>query len=572
MKSDPESISKSHEQGEIDNNNHKILLNPKIVDDYKPSLLQKLLSFGEIYGHTQIGEGSFNSIFLGKTPEKEIVYRTVKDRSKKVSHIDGPESPYILNSKLKRVMSNMLALEDTGKNTKPDIIEGTTIEYQKKYDGDLSKFLRSSGNKNPISLNKASLMRVFFQTLVALNTLHNNGIIHGDIKPKNIVFRWNEKKIRIAVIDLDGLRFVDENGKLKENQKRPDFTILYASPSKNYKHQDIYALFLTCLELYGGSRQSYDPGEKGFCGGYDDDISWVTSKQGRTQWVNNQLDKIKDQDITDFFQALQENDLEKALALPMFSSLRMEEILEEKSYYFLSTYPERKINMGGIFELYTRSTQNVILGATLLLEALENKENVELNLTEYVIWEKCVKNAMNKEENGERLKDLLNQLYNDIKTKMNALVNKPTIVKDTPKDPVKQSNQVINNVIEALKEIKSTKTGGKLLQTLETINSNIKTNEGNNGPQGKLERLFKCLKTFYKTAETKRNQKVFKGEKSPIIKQVETLFKQCTGMDISTNINEERWPNIVDRILNPQEAKQEQQKNNLSPPLKIKGK
>lgn len=55
---------------------------------------------------------------------------------------------------------------------------------------------------NPISPEMVrTLFNIFFQTILAVEKLHKNGILHRDIKPENIL--WDEKQQIIHLIDFD---------------------------------------------------------------------------------------------------------------------------------------------------------------------------------------------------------------------------------------------------------------------------------------------------------------------------------------------------------------------------------
>ena len=48
------------------------------------------------------------------------------------------------------------------------------------------------------SFNKESIKKIFFQLIDAVDYLHENGILHRDIKPGNILINENSLEIKLA--------------------------------------------------------------------------------------------------------------------------------------------------------------------------------------------------------------------------------------------------------------------------------------------------------------------------------------------------------------------------------------
>ncbi len=98
--------------------------------------------------------------------------------------------------------------------------------------------------KKRVSLNEFS--RIARQTLEALNSLHKQEIVHGDIKPENVVVDSDGK---VSVVDL-GLA-------AKENEDGLSFTSFYRPPEnvldeRIYSKGDIWALGTTLFILLTG--------------------------------------------------------------------------------------------------------------------------------------------------------------------------------------------------------------------------------------------------------------------------------------------------------------------------------
>lgn len=105
--------------------------------------------------------------------------------------------------------------------------------------GDLVTFI----NKNKIT--ESVLRNIAISILKALNVLHSNGYIHGDVKPENILVR-NKKEF--VLIDFDLLKYTDPDDLIYYSLNISG-TIHYASP-ENYHgiyggFSDIWALGIT---------------------------------------------------------------------------------------------------------------------------------------------------------------------------------------------------------------------------------------------------------------------------------------------------------------------------------------
>jgi len=110
----------------------------------------------------------------------------------------------------------------------------------KKYDGDLRKLLPK--------LNIEQKHKVVKDVLLALIFLHDRKLLHGDIKPNNILLNMNPFR---SVLGDCGFLSVTEKSKVKYGNW------FYRGPNPlNSSKQDIYSLGIVLLEIYGGYRIS----------------------------------------------------------------------------------------------------------------------------------------------------------------------------------------------------------------------------------------------------------------------------------------------------------------------------
>ena len=93
-------------------------------------------------------------------------------------------------------------------NLKACILPTTTYSIQEKYTSDLSTYL----NKNPIGLIDFDIAK---QIINIVQTIHNNGIYHRDIKTENFLVKILKNIIKVAITDF-GLSIYKQDGKLKK--------------------------------------------------------------------------------------------------------------------------------------------------------------------------------------------------------------------------------------------------------------------------------------------------------------------------------------------------------------------
>jgi serine/threonine-protein kinase len=123
---------------------------------------------------------------------------------------------------------------------------------------DLSNY---KNNKSIYSLvKKEGKNKVVSKILDAFIRLHEHKIIHGDVKPSNIMLTIVGDELKVKIIDF-GL-FIPNDHHLKREKENPlPFSLIYASPELmlNYPESifpatDIYSLALTIYEFLCGEK------------------------------------------------------------------------------------------------------------------------------------------------------------------------------------------------------------------------------------------------------------------------------------------------------------------------------
>ena len=188
-----------------------------------------------------LGKGSFSSVYLGKRIVDGL------DIAIKIINLND-----ISDKVLEYINQEVTIMNIIKKNPHPNIIQCLDVIHRKKRiyiimelceNGDLGKYLT-----NPI--NETYAQFYFAQLSAGLNYLSAHGIVHRDIKPKNILLTNKRKVLKIADF---GLAKLLDSGLLNTMVGSP----LYMSPEvmygKEYNSQtDLWSIGMILFEmLYG---------------------------------------------------------------------------------------------------------------------------------------------------------------------------------------------------------------------------------------------------------------------------------------------------------------------------------
>ncbi len=128
---------------------------------------------------------------------------------------------------------------------------------------------------NPSFFSNEDIFDIVRQVAEGLAYLHENNIIHNDIKPANIVFRkTDEGQVQCSIIDFGislNLKNYTKNAYHKEIASSK--TVVYAAPEKlngvnTEPKSDIFSLGMVIYELAGGKNKSITAGDIVVKGGH----------------------------------------------------------------------------------------------------------------------------------------------------------------------------------------------------------------------------------------------------------------------------------------------------------------
>lgn len=125
------------------------------------------------------------------------------------------------------------------------------ILIREHFDGfDLKEIIATRKLYKKLSTN--TILSIFCQVLEALNHLHSLGIIHSDVKPSNIIIKFNDDSEPIVkLIDLEQAHLLNRSN---YHHKKP-FSLIYSPPEQLLKRthlineqSDIYSTGITLYE------------------------------------------------------------------------------------------------------------------------------------------------------------------------------------------------------------------------------------------------------------------------------------------------------------------------------------
>jgi serine/threonine protein kinase len=172
-----------------------------------------------------IGEGAFGSVYLSRIKDKGCVLKRINYEKRNDVMIMSPSS--IREATFLSHINHECVIKPI-KITKDFI-------FMPYCCGDLTS-LRT--------LSWGTYLDIFYQTLLALAHIHGLNIIHGDIKPQNILI--HDGKIKLCDFNLSSI----DNNQLRGDVYTSSYRPLEVIFSTYNKKSDIWALGCTMWELY----------------------------------------------------------------------------------------------------------------------------------------------------------------------------------------------------------------------------------------------------------------------------------------------------------------------------------
>lgn len=241
------------------------LLKPK-SDSFESSITENNFSNEEIIINNKVyvkdkilGKGTFKTAFLAHEKEKDsnkvVLYVFEITNSNNIyRELDIYENLTKFNKDSSCKKFNLLCVKEViyGKDQRDietNIIPNDKFiitEYLQDYIS-LDKFIEMKQ-----SIKTKNILYIMYQLVNATLFLHENGIVHHDIKPQNIMI--NLENLHVVIIDFGVSCFLKGNKYLCKNAELS--TPLYANPKYQYdiaydidKDYDIFSLGLVMYEL-----------------------------------------------------------------------------------------------------------------------------------------------------------------------------------------------------------------------------------------------------------------------------------------------------------------------------------
>jgi len=187
--------------------------------------------------------------------------------------------------------------------------------------------MRMTGDLSTIGkLTRKKFINISYQILNGIKFLHDNGIIHGDIKPSNILYS-EEGVIKISDFGLCSFETVKRKGDkyYTELYRYPELT---KGKELNFT-SEFWALGSTLYEIYYGVK-----------------YSTIKDQQSFHRTIENEL-KTRNSDIKEFINSIfQANNINELLDNKLFNSLerlkfkKLKIVSKEEHSKYLSVYIE----------------------------------------------------------------------------------------------------------------------------------------------------------------------------------------------------------------------------------------
>lgn len=216
------------------------------------------------------------------------------------------------------------------------------------------KHLEQDIENKPYFSNE-EIFEIIRQVASGLAYLHERNIIHNDIKPANIVFKYtDEHQIQCSIIDF-GISLDLKNYAKNGNQKdiASSKTIIYAAPEKingidTEPKSDIFSLAMVMYELAGGRNKSITAGNIILKGGHinldNRDISDALQVLMTTCLKKDPEDRPSARNLLNMITQYQENKNSKHLTYPKKGITNFPMSIINYLYKILKTIKKTKYN------------------------------------------------------------------------------------------------------------------------------------------------------------------------------------------------------------------------------------
>jgi calcium-dependent protein kinase len=205
----------------------------------------------EVHGTSKLGKGSYGSVYLA-------THRVTNDeRAVKVMNVDRITSYYL--RKLHTEIAILKSLDH------PNIIKLQDVFFGKRSvyivtdlcrGGELFELLNSGKNQGFV-FREDRASKLMRDMLSAVNYLHENGIVHRDLKLENFLFEDNNASSPLILIDFGLSKHFTKEERLTQKVG----SCYYTAPevlNGNYDSRcDIWSLGVLCYMLLSGSPPFY---------------------------------------------------------------------------------------------------------------------------------------------------------------------------------------------------------------------------------------------------------------------------------------------------------------------------
>ncbi|KAF4332752.1 serine threonine kinase, partial [Fusarium beomiforme] len=350
--------------------------------DLSLTLLSVLIDDASIDVQTRSNKGGYFSVCLARTQDlldarfldnKDNLLPEARDLPELVA-VKIPRPDGDLNSARSRKMWSSMAMElqilrNEFISNHPNIVQFLGVCWKSVKEGvlmpsfvleaaeiDLEQYLN-----NPKAVEYRKMLGLAVDIVTGVRALHDVGIIHGDIKPANVlIFKDPQLRYTAKIADFGSSLLRSD---LKSPMKLPFGSGFWQAPEcrdhldgDQLTKADVYSVGLVLWRLLGGDL------------------------------MNMSLDAIKDDGLTRdaFFEQMKRNDEERIPAIAYYSLMNLENILgpEEKDKPSTSMYSIKKVvdDMASVIMMVFVKPKSRSSAKALL-------ENMRIVMHQYLIWE-----------------------------------------------------------------------------------------------------------------------------------------------------------------------------------------